>query len=61
MRTTEKVGLVLGAMLLTARLAPPNQHRPPKHASTSQGTYEVHVLQAASLPAGFPAARPRYE
>jgi len=48
-----------------AELAPKlvllNQDRPPKHASTSRGTYEVHVLQAASLPVGFPAARPHYE
>ncbi len=48
-----------------AELAPKlvllNQDRPPKHASTSQGIYEVHVLQAASLPVGFPAARPHYE
>ncbi len=48
-----------------AELAPKlvllNQDRPPKHASTSRGTYEVHVLQAASLPVAFPAARPHYE
>lgn len=46
---------------LAPKLALLNQDRPPKHASTSQGTYEVHALQAASLPVGFPAARPRYE
>ncbi|HEY0205349.1 MAG TPA: hypothetical protein VGC15_14490 [Acetobacteraceae bacterium] len=46
---------------LVPKLAPLNQGRPPKHASTSQGIYEVQVLQAASLPVGFPAARPRYE
>ena len=48
-----------------AELAPKlvllNQDRAPKHASTSRGTYEVHVLQAPSLPVGFPAARPHYE
>jgi len=46
---------------LAPKLALLNQDRPPKHASTSQGTYEVQVLQAASLPVGFPAARPHYE
>ena len=45
---------------LAPKLALLNRDRPPKHASTSQGTYEVHVLQASSLPAGFPAARPHY-
>ena len=48
-----------------AELAPKlvllNQNRPLKHASTSRGIYEVHVLQAASLPVAFPAARPHYE
>ncbi len=46
---------------LVPKLAPLNQGRPPKHASASQGIYEVQVLQAASLPVGFPAARPHYE
>ncbi len=46
---------------LALKLVLLNQGRPPKHASTSRGTYEVHVLQAASLPVAFPAARPHYE
>jgi hypothetical protein len=46
---------------LRPKLALLNRHRPPKHASTSQGTYEVQVLQEASLPTGFPAMRPHYE
>jgi hypothetical protein len=46
---------------LVPKLALLNQDRPPKHASTSQGIYEVQVLQAASLPTGFPATRPHYE
>jgi len=55
----------LQADVYTAKLEPNlallNQDRPPKHASTSQGIYEVQVLQAASLPTGFPATRPHYE
>ncbi len=46
---------------LASKLVLLNQDRPPKHASTSRGTYEVHVLQAANLPVAFPAARPHYE
>ena len=46
---------------LAPKLAVLNLDCPPKHASTSRGTYEVHVLQAASFPVGFPAARPHYE
>ena len=46
---------------LRPKLALLNRDRPPKHVSTSQGTYEVQVLQAASLPTGFPATRPHYE
>ncbi len=46
---------------LARKLVLLNHDRPPKHASTSRGTYEVHVLQAASLPIGFPTARPHYE
>jgi len=49
------------ADVYAAELALLNQDRPPKHASTSQGIYEVQVLQAASLPTGFPAARSHYE
>ena len=49
------------AATLEANLPPLNAGRPPKHASTSQGVFEIHVLQAASLPPGFPVARPRYE
>ena len=49
------------AARLRPKLAALNEGRPPKHSAISQGVYEVHVLQAASLPPGFPAARSRYE
>lgn len=49
------------AARLRPKLAVLNQGRPPKHVSISQGVYEIHVLQAASLPLGFPAIRPHYE
>ena len=38
-----------------------NAGRPPQHASTSNGLYELHVLPALSLPLAFPDVRPRYE
>ncbi len=49
------------AASLRPKLAALNAGRPPKHSAASQGVYEIHVLQAASLPLGFPEARPRYE
>ena len=49
------------AARLRPKLAVLNEGRPPKHVSISQGVYEIHVLQAASLPLGFPETRPRYE
>ena len=49
------------AARLRPKLAVLNQDRPPKHVSISQGVSEIHVLQEASLPLGFPAVRPHYE
>ena len=49
------------AARLRAKLVVLNQGLPPKHSAVSGGVYEIHVLQAASLPLGFPAVRPRYE
>ncbi len=49
------------AARLRTKLAALNEGRPPKHSVASQGVYEIHVLQAASLPLGFPAVRPHYE
>ena len=49
------------AARLRPKLAVLNEGRPPKHSVISPGVYEVHVLQAASLPLGFPATRPHYE
>ncbi len=46
---------------LEPSLAPLNVGRPAKHASTSRGVYEIHVLNAVSLPLMFPATRPQYE
>ncbi len=49
------------AARLRPKLAALNEGRPSKHSAISQGVYEIHVLQAASLPLGFPETRPRYE
>ena len=38
-----------------------NEGRPPKHGSSNLGVFEVHVLEAASLPLHFPDTAPRYE
>ncbi len=46
---------------LETKLALLNVGRPPKHASTSRGVYEIHVIDAVSLPLMFPATRPQYE
>ncbi len=46
---------------LESRLPPLNVGRPPKHASTSRHVYEIHVINAVSLPLMFPAIRPQYE
>ncbi len=49
------------AAKLRPKLAALNEGRLPKHSAASQGVYEIHVLQAASLPLGFPEIRPHYE
>ncbi len=49
------------AARLRPKLAALNEGRLPKHSVASQGVYEIHVLQAASLPPGFPEVRPHYE
>ncbi len=49
------------ASALEPSLAPLNVGRPAKHASTSRGVYEIHVINAVSLPLMFAAARPQYE
>lgn len=45
---------------LEPRLVLLNTSRLPKHASTSNGVYEIHVLNALSLPGEFPITVPRY-
>ncbi|NPD70281.1 hypothetical protein HN018_24225 (plasmid) [Lichenicola cladoniae] len=37
-----------------------NAGRPPLHASTSKGLYELHVMHAPTLPRAFPDVGPRY-
>ncbi len=49
------------AFELESKLATLNVGRPPKDASTSRGVYEIHVINAASLPLMFPATRLQYE
>ncbi len=49
------------AACLRPKLAALNEGRRPKHSVASEGVYEIHVLQAPSLPLGFPDARPHYE
>lgn len=46
---------------LAVNLPKLNAGRPPQHASTSKGLYELHVLPALSLPLTFPDVGPRYE
>ncbi|MGI4793919.1 MAG: hypothetical protein ACRYG8_07520 [Janthinobacterium lividum] len=46
------------AAKLEPRMALLNAGRPPKHASTSAGVYEIHVINALSLPGSFPLAAP---
>ncbi len=48
------------AATLEPRLPILNVGRPPKHASTSSGVYEIHVLNAMSLPDGLPSVVPGY-
>ncbi len=48
------------ALRLEPRLALLNVGRRRKHASTSTGVYEIHVINALSLPSGFPLVTLHY-
>ena len=48
------------ASKLEPKLVLLNAGRPPKHASTSKGVYEIRIMNALSLPGEFPTTAPHY-